>query len=203
MKNESALYKSLVEKFTDDKKKNGYLENYNDEYKKTIEEVDNKDVEHAICILSSDLEIVAVEGIIATIFSIGMELLLKVCIEIAKRAFPVCKNSIAEMCIYLVGVILVFIVWGSFLVRLTSVKRQKFFLGLMQLDLKRREEEKNEVKNEVRQLNIGVSQQIKEHKEIFYVSRKSKDEEIEISIPIEKDMDYSKLLEEIRKILDW
>lgn len=49
---------------------------------------------------------------------------------------------------------------------------------------------------------VDFIKKTKSYEHIIYVKRKIKDEEIEIDIPIDKEIDSVKLLKEIRKILD-
>lgn len=49
---------------------------------------------------------------------------------------------------------------------------------------------------------VDFIKKTKSYEHVIYVRRKTKDEEIEIDIPVDKDIDSAKLLKEIRKILD-
>lgn len=206
LKNESTLYKALVDKFTCDKKKNGYLEKYYYEYQEIIAKAKDIEVEHAICDINGSLEIVGVEGIIATLFPIVLEILMQVYIELAKHAYPDWNGGKAEIFIGLGGAALVFLIWGSFLSRLTSINRQKFFLELMQFELNRREKgegrKMEQVENENKQLNNEYQQLVEQNSKMLRVRRKTEAEEIEIEVPVDKDTDSARLLKEIRKILD-
>lgn len=157
--NESSLYKSLIDEFLSSKDARGFQYSFRKNYTDIVNNANIEEIEHAISVLSSKLEVLSLDGMIIGLMPAVISIILKIYsagFALTDKKYVVILEGITNI----VALLIFFLIWQTLMEEYAQSRRQKFFLEILEMERERRKSEDGlkieRIENKIRQLDDEI-----------------------------------------------